>query len=85
MAHDDWTWWCVPHAELMIRLVPQLRELAPTEAAIHDMAVAYCRTAWRDAADHNAQRRGNSYYSYERHDSYWRRLITYMSRREYMQ
>eukprot|EP00959_Pyramimonas_sp_CCMP1952_P457996 9475896-Pyramimonas_sp.AAC.1 len=38
MAHDGWTWRCVPYAELMIRLIPQLRELAPTEAAIHDMA-----------------------------------------------
>eukprot|EP00959_Pyramimonas_sp_CCMP1952_P241558 5048582-Pyramimonas_sp.AAC.1 len=39
----------------MIRLIPQLREMAPTEAAMHDMAAAYCKTAWRDAADHNAQ------------------------------
>eukprot|EP00959_Pyramimonas_sp_CCMP1952_P415932 8714403-Pyramimonas_sp.AAC.1 len=38
MAHEDWTWWCVPYAELMIRLIPQLREMAPTEAAMHDMA-----------------------------------------------
>eukprot|EP00959_Pyramimonas_sp_CCMP1952_P212597 4448230-Pyramimonas_sp.AAC.1 len=34
MAHGDWTWWCVPYAELMIKLIPQFRELAPTEAAI---------------------------------------------------
>eukprot|EP00959_Pyramimonas_sp_CCMP1952_P021845 459905-Pyramimonas_sp.AAC.1 len=31
------------------------------------------------------QRRGNSSYSCERHDSYWHRPITYMSRREHMQ
>eukprot|EP00959_Pyramimonas_sp_CCMP1952_P355784 7451650-Pyramimonas_sp.AAC.1 len=54
MAHADWTWWCVPYAELMIRLIPQLRALAPSEAAIHDMAVAHCETAWRDSADYHA-------------------------------
>eukprot|EP00959_Pyramimonas_sp_CCMP1952_P268865 5621749-Pyramimonas_sp.AAC.1 len=55
MAYEGWTWWCVPRAELMIRLLLQLRVMAPSEAAIHDMAVAYFETAWRDAADRNAQ------------------------------